>query len=235
MAIAASPEIIADELELLRGLVPLSGARVVDLGCGSGSFARSLLAKGGAATVDAFEVDRIQHARNAAAAPTPGLTFTPGGAEKIALPDASRDLVVMMKSLHHVPMDLLDQALREIRRILKPGGYLYVSEPVYAGQFNDIVKLFHDEGEVRAAAQAALKRAIAGNVLQSAAEREFLAPLSFRDYDDFVERIVRATHSEHVLTDDLAATVRARFEAYMTPAGAKFIRPMRVSLLRKAP
>lgn len=234
MALAASQEVIADELALLQSLVPLAGAAVVDLGCGNGGFARRLIAQGHAASVDAFEVDRIQHAKNMAAPSASGVTFRIGGAEAIPLPDNGRDLVVMMKSLHHVPMDRLDQALREIRRILKPGGYLYVSEPVYAGEFNDIVKLFHDEGEVRAAAQAALKRAITANVLQSATEKEFLTPLAFQGYEDFVERIVRATHSEHVLTDSLAATVRSRFEAHMTPAGAKFIRPMRVSLLRKA-
>ena len=118
--------------------------------------------------------------------------------------------------------------------MLVPGGLLYVSEPVYAGEFNAIVKLFHDEGMVRAAAQSALRAAIAAGVFERAAEREFVAPLAFRDYDDFVERIVRATHTEHVLTEALAATVRARFEAHLGPSGAQFIRPMRVDLLRKA-
>jgi ubiquinone/menaquinone biosynthesis C-methylase UbiE len=235
MALATPQEVVADEVELLRSLVPLEGASLVDLGCGNGDFARKLLAKGRAASVDALEVDRIQHARNAGGPQLPGLAFAPGGAEDIPLADASRDLVVMMKSLHHVPMPLLDRALGEIRRVLKPGGYLYVSEPVYAGDFNDIVKLFHDEGEVRAAAYAALRRAGAAGVMAPVLEKEFMAPLAFRDYDDFVERVVHATHSQHVLTGELAATVRARFEAYMTASGARFIRPMRVNLLRRAP
>lgn len=232
MALAAAQEVVADELELLRSMAPLDHARVAELGCGSGGFARKLLAAG-ADRVDAFEVDRIQHERSRAAPALPGLAFHFGGAEAIALPDASRDLVVMMKSLHHVPLGALDHALGEIRRVLVPGGLLYVSEPVYAGEFNDIVKLFHDEGVVRAAAQDAVQRAVAAGVFELAARRDFLAPLAFRDYDDFVERIVRATHTEHVLTEALAATVRARFEAHLGPAGANFIRPMRVHLLRK--
>jgi SAM-dependent methyltransferase len=232
MTLAAAPEVVADELALLGSLAPLAGARVAELGCGSGGFARKLLAAG-AARVDAFEVDRIQHERCRAAPAVPGLAFHFGGAEDIALADASRDLVVMMKSLHHVPLEALDRALGEIRRVLVPGGLLYVSEPVYDGEFNDIVKLFHDEGAVRAAAQSALRRGLAAGAFELAAGREFMAPLAFRDYDDFVERIVRATHSEHVLTEALAATVRTRFEAHLGPAGAQFIRPMRVHLLRK--
>src|SRR4051812_28832514 len=101
MAVAASQEIVTDEIDLLRGLVPLAGASVVDLGCGNGAFARQLIARGGAASVDGFEVDEVQHARNLAAPPAAGVAFHAGGAENIALPDASRVLVVMMKSLHH--------------------------------------------------------------------------------------------------------------------------------------
>ncbi len=70
------------------------------------------------------------------------------------------DLALMHKSLHHVPLTAMDQALAEVARVLRPGGYLYVSEPVYAGPLNEIVRLYNDEGVVRAAAQAALDRAL---------------------------------------------------------------------------
>lgn len=227
-------EVIADEIEFLRTLVPLDGARVVDLGCGNGDLARKLLSQGRAASVDAFEVDEIQHAKNLQAPIVPGLRFRAGGAERIALDDASCDLVVMMKSLHHVPADLMDDAFAEIRRVLVPGGHLYISEPVYDGSFNDIVKLFHDEGAVRAAAYAGLKRADGSKVLALVSEHAFMAPLFFRDFADFERRIIQATHSEHVLTDALESEVRARLDAHMTPEGARFVRPMRIDLMRKA-
>jgi SAM-dependent methyltransferase len=227
-------EVVADEIEFLRTLVPLEGARVVDLGCGGGDFARKLLNPGGAASVDAFEVDEIQHRKNLQAPAIPGLSFRAGGAESIALEDGSRELVVMMKSLHHVPAALMDRAFAEIRRVLAPGGCLYISEPVYAGAFNDIVRLFHDEGEVRAAAHAALRRADDSKVLTLVAEREFMAPLFFRGFADFERRIIQATHSEHVLTDALMQEVQAKFDAHMSPEGARFTRPMRIDLMRKA-
>lgn len=226
-------EIIADEVAYLESLVPLAGARVVELGCGKGEFARKLAERTPVASVVALEVDHIQHQLNLEAPRHPKLTFTYGGAQHIPLGDAAFDGVVMMKSLHHVPVEHLDRALLEIRRVLRPGGWLYVSEPVYAGEFNEIVKLFHDEGAVRVAAHEALQRASKTRVLETALEREFMAPLAFRDYDDFVEKIVRATHSEHVYTDQVAAEVRSKFAQYQTPQGAKFIRPMRVNLMRR--
>ncbi len=197
-------------------------------------FARKLLSQGCAASVDAFEVDEVQRAKNLQAPAVPGLRFRPGGAERIDLDDASCELVVMMKSLHHVPGNLMDGAFAEIRRVLAPGGHLYISEPVYDGPFNDIVRLFHDEGAVRAAAHAALKRADHAKVLGIVAEREFMAPLFFRDFADFERRIIQATHSEHVLTDALKKVVRARLDAHLTPEGARFVRPMRIDLMRKA-
>ena len=41
-------------------------------------------------------------------------------------------------------------------RVLRPCGLVYISEPIYAGNFNDILRLFHDEQAVRLAAPAAV-------------------------------------------------------------------------------
>jgi SAM-dependent methyltransferase len=226
------PRLVTDEADFFQELIPLRSARVVELGCGKAAFARSLLQRGIAASVDAFEVDSAQHAANLAAPPVAGLRFGMAGAEAIPLPDDSCDVVVMMKSLHHVPMHLQDGALAEIARVLVPGGWLYVSEPVYAGDYNDIVKLFHDEGEVRAAAYAALQRAADTGVLRWERELFFETPLHFRDFDDFVDRIVRVTHSDIALPVAVAADVQRRFERFQGPDGAHFVRQMRINLLR---
>ena len=138
----------------------------------------------------------------------------------------------MFKSLHHVPLHELDGALIEVCRVLRPGGLLYVSEPVYAGDFNDIVRLFHDEGVVRAAALAAMQRAVANGLFTLVQELHFDTPLCFRDFDEFYRRMVGVTHSDIRLDGERLDLVRRRFEAHMTAAGARFVRPMRVNLLR---
>ncbi len=226
-------ELVTDEIEFMRGRVRLEGARVVELGCGKADLARRLLERRLVDSVVAFEVDATQHEANLRSPPQQGLRFALGGAQDVPLPDSACDGVMMLKSLHHVPVDLMDRAFAEIRRILVPGGWLYVSEPVYAGDFNDIVKLFHDEGVVRAAAQAALRRAADEGVLAPAGEWVFDTPLQFRDFDDFVNRIVKVTHSDIELPDAIASEVRRRFEGFMTPGGARFVRQMRVTCMRR--
>ena len=223
---------ISDELELLGQWVSLADADLIELGCGAAQLARNLLAAHPRSRVTAIEVDQRQLAKNLQQ-PQPGLHFVEAGAEAIPFADQSFDLALMLKSLHHVPLPLMDQALAEARRVLRPGGHLYVSEPVFAGDFNDIVRLFHDEGAVRAAAQAALDRALAGGGWETAQELHFDMPARFTDFADFERRMIHVTFAERRLDDALRATVRERFEARLGADGAHFQRPMHVRLLRK--
>ncbi len=228
------PDLVTDEIDFLRQQVPLAGARLVELGCGKADLARKLLARGLVASVDALEVDERQHVANLASAHPETLRFIRAGAEAVPLPDACCDGVLMLKSLHHVPLDALDRALAEARRILAPDGWLYVSEPVYAGPFNEIMKLVHDEGTVRAAAYAALERAADAGVLAWEDEIVFDTPLAFRDFDDFVDRMLRVTYAELLLSDDLMAQLRQRFAPHEGADGARFVRQVRVNLMRRA-
>lgn len=222
-----------DELDLLAALVPLSGQRLIELGCGAAGLARRLLQRHPDARVTGLEVDQRQHAKNLAAPVSPGLRFVAAGAQAIPFADGSFDGALMLKSLHHVPLALMDTALAEVRRVLVPGGWLFVSEPVYAGPLNEIVRLFNDEGEVRAAAQAALDRAIAAGGWTQPAERRFEVPVHYADLADFEHRMVDVSFAERRLDDAQRAAVRARFEPHMGPHGAHFTRPMHLRLLRR--
>ena len=232
---AAAPRVVEDEPALLAELLPLEGARVLDLGCGDAAFSRRLLARGYAASVDALEVDAIQHAKNLAAPAIPGLAFGAGGADDIPFPGDRFDLALMLKSLHHVPPDRMDRAFAEVRRVLRPGGRLYVSEPVYEGEFNEIMRLFHDEGEARAAAIDAIARAVAGGRFRPLAQVRFVAPIAFRDFADFEARMMGVTHSRPDRSAATVARVRERFERHLGPGGARFERPVRADLLEALP
>jgi len=228
----STPPLIDDELDVLADLLPLAGQRIVELGCGAAQLSRALLARYAGSRVTALEVDERQHAKNLAA-PQAGLEFVAAGAQAIPFPDASFDLALMLKSLHHVPMPLLAQALGEVARVLRPGGHLYVSEPVYAGAFNEVIRVFNDEGVVRAAAQAALDRALRTGAWGQVIERHFEMPVRFRDFADFEQRMMRPTFSDHRIDDEKLAAARAVFEPHLGPDGARFTRPMHVRLLRR--
>ncbi len=228
-----NPLLISDELDLLQSLVDIDQCpRIIELGCGAAQLSRKLLRLFAACEVSALEVDERQHAKNLLQ-PQAHLNFLQAGAQAIPFPDGRFDLALMLKSLHHVPLDLLDQALGEVHRVLRPEGLLYVSEPVFAGTHNEIMRLFHDEEQVRAAALRAVHKAVAAGGWEQVAEVFFAMPVRYRDFAEFEQRLIAVTYLNHQLDTATLAAVRARFEPHMTADGAYFERPMRVNLLRK--
>ena len=225
--------IITDELELLHSLVDLNQhPRIIELGCGAAQLSRNLLTRFPACEVSALEVDERQHAKNLLK-PEARLNFLQAGAQAIPFAAEQFDLALMLKSLHHVPLNLLQQALAELRRVLRPGGLLYVSEPVFAGTHNEIMRLFHDEERVRAAALLAVQQAVASGAWEQVAEVFFDMPVRYRDFAEFEQRLIANTYLDHQLDTATLSAVRARFEPHMGADGAYFERPMRVNLLRK--
>ncbi|MGC4079670.1 MAG: class I SAM-dependent methyltransferase [Rubrivivax sp.] len=228
-----APTLCHDEYEVLSALVPLSGRRIVELGCGDARLVRAVLARHPDCRVTALEVDAVQHAKNLAAPPIPGLRFVEGGAEAVPAPDASFDLALMLKSLHHVPIAAMGQALAEAARVLVPGGLLYVSEPVYDGGLNDIVRLYNDEGTVRAAAQAALDEALVHGPWTEVVRHRFAQLVRFADFAEFQRRMMQSSFATYTLNDALVERVRAAFTPHCGADGAAFERPLLVRVLRR--
>ena len=221
------------EASIYEALLPLAHAGVLELGCGRAELTRAIATHYPDARIVATEVDTIQHRLNCASGGQPNVRFVEGGAQAIPADDASVDIVLMFKSLHHVPVDLLDAVFAEIRRVLVPGGLAYVSEPVFAGAYNDIVRIFHDEQQVRLAAFDALCRAVAEARFDLVTEQFFLASISFASFEEFEQRVIGVTHTRHRLTPEQHEATRAAFAAHLDQDGARFRQPMRVDLLRK--
>lgn len=215
-----------------ESLLPLSGARVLELGCGAAELTREIASSAPGVVVTALEVDRIQHQKNLAIRDLPNVTFTLGGAEAIPAPDASFDIVLMFHSLHHVPVEHMNRTLLEIRRVLKPGGLAYFEEPVFDGELSEITRVFNDERTARNAAFLALEQAVASGLMALVAERFFLTPRRFADWAQFERSVREKTYTEHHLTDAQWDVVKTRFMRSMTPEGALFMRPLRVDVLR---
>jgi SAM-dependent methyltransferase len=224
---------VCDEREIYEEILNFEGADILELGCGKADKTRAISQIGKARSITALEVDGIQHELNLRREDIGNVQFRLGGAEDIPAVDASFDIVLMFKSLHHVPVSLMDRALAEIHRVLRRGGVAYISEPVYAGDFNEVLRLFHDEKCVREAAFSALDRAVAQGGFELAREVFFSTPGHFDTFEQFEERILNVTHTQHRLSPDLYQQVKTRFMQYMTPRGADFQNPLRVDLLRK--
>lgn len=223
---------VGDELQPLVDVLP-AGSRVLELGCGKAEKTRALAQGGRADFILALEVDQVQHAKNMRIGDLPNVRFASGGAQDIPADAASFDAVVMFKSLHHVPLAEMDRALEEIRRVLRPGGLAYLCEPIFAGEYNEILRLFHDEEQVRKAAFEAVKRAVDAGRMTLVRQIFFKAPVRFRDFAQFERGVLNVTHTNHRLSPQLHETVREKFERHLTPDGALFQAPMRVDLLRR--
>ena len=223
--------LVSKEVDILDELLPLTGASILELGCGKAEMTRLVAEQAG--SVLALEVDEIQLVKNRATTDLPNVEFERGGAEQIPVPDAGFDIVLMFKSLHHVPTALMDRVFPEIHRVLKPGGLAYISEPVYAGEFNEILRLFHDEREVREAAFATVSQAARSGQFELLVQKFFLSPMHFDDFGQFEEKILKVTHTDHRLSREVYEQVRSRFGKHMTAGGADFQMPIRVDLLRK--
>jgi ubiquinone/menaquinone biosynthesis C-methylase UbiE len=225
--------LISEELDLLQSLVDLDQhPRIIELGCGAADFSRKLLVRCPSCEITGLEVDERQHAKNLLNR-AQRLQFLQAGAQAIPFLNGDFDLALMLKSLHHVPLDQLDQALSEVHRVLRPNGLLYISEPVFAGALNEVMRLFHDEELVRAAAQRAIQKAVRSGAWEQVGETQFEMPVHYRDFAEFEQRMIGVTYADHRLDDITLHAVRKRFEPHMTADGANFVRPMRAHLLRK--
>lgn len=223
---------ITTEYDVLTTRLPFAGARVLELGCGAAEKTREIAERTDVAEIVAVEVDQIQHQKNLTVDDLPKVTFKSYGAEAIDEPDASFDIVLMFKSLHHVPIDLMDAAFAEISRVLKPGGLAYISEPVFAGDFNEVIRLFHDESTVRSAAFDATTRAVDAQVLELDEEYFFKNVVRLKHFGQFEKGILNVTHTDHDLTPELLTAVKDKFDSYAGPDGYVFEIPNRIDLLR---
>ena len=221
------------ESEIVNDLLSLDGKHILELGCGSAEITRNIAASGVNRKITALEVDEIAHEKNLQITDLPNVFFALSGAQKIPLDDESVDVVFMFKSLHHVPLDLMEASMHEIKRVLKSGGLLYISEPVFAGDFNEILRLFHDEQKVRQAAFNTIKKAVDEGLFDLVEERFFNSPMKFESFAEFENNTIKATHSSHRLDEKLYNLVKQRFEQHIGNDGAHFLMPMRVDLLQK--
>jgi SAM-dependent methyltransferase len=112
------------------------GARLLDAGCGAGQFALAFALTGCQVTAIDLAPKMVERAAEHASAADIAIDWRVGDFSALSDPDASYDAIHARCTLQFVPSVYV--ALKEFRRVLKPGGRLYAAlpgacSPIYAG------------------------------------------------------------------------------------------------------
>ncbi|MEU0533366.1 class I SAM-dependent methyltransferase [Amycolatopsis tolypomycina] len=157
---------------LLLDLLPPGPGIALDVGCGTGRFARRLAATGMA--VEAVDVSAAMvEAAAGLGSPGPGeIVYRQADVTTDALPEAHYDYISCLASLHHMPFE----TVAKLRRALVPGGVLVVLTPARPSSPADWAR------EVAAVPLNALARLVvyAGERLNGGGDDGPLAPTLFR-------------------------------------------------------
>lgn len=221
------------DLAVLERLVAPAGKDVVDIGCGGGALVRALTGVG--ARMVGVEISEQQLAGAIAHDGGSGARYLVGRGEDLPLPDASVDAAVFMRTLHHVPIGEQTAALREASRVLRPGGVVYVVEPLAEGDYFELVSMVEDEIEVREAAARALRDASRAG-LHGATTVEYDVSLTVAGLAALRARAVSVDPERAAVFDrreqELAVALARLGEPGDAVGERRFLQPMRADLLR---
>ncbi|MBI4559984.1 MAG: class I SAM-dependent methyltransferase [Candidatus Hydrogenedentes bacterium] len=123
----------------------LAGLSILEIGCGQGAGTQILLARGHADRVFAFDYDPTQLARTRrrlGRRQNGAVSLFVGDAEHLPFPNRSFDVIVEFAVLHH--LNDWRGALREIARVLKPGGTLLYEEFLKAFTTAPVIRQLFD-------------------------------------------------------------------------------------------
>jgi ubiquinone/menaquinone biosynthesis C-methylase UbiE len=142
------------------------GARVLDVGCGTGTLTLEARRRAGAeGSVVGIDVSPQMIARARAKAEEAGLdvTLEVASAESLPLADASCDIVLCSLALHHLRRNQRRTAVEEMHRVLAPGGRVVIvdlsPERSLVSALNPIAFLHRGSGDIAAEARALITEA----------------------------------------------------------------------------
>jgi SAM-dependent methyltransferase len=129
------------------------GHRVLDIGCGTGTFAVMIKRLHSEVEVIGLDPDPKALARATRKADRARLSirFDQGFSDRLPYPDASFDRVFSSLMFHHLPAEEKKPTLSEVRRVLEPGGSFHMLDlaGLEAGAHGFLTRFFHSHENLK--------------------------------------------------------------------------------------
>lgn len=169
---------------LLLPYVPLAGKLVLEVGCGDGRYSQRIADE--CEWLNAIDPSntKLEIARSK------GIfdgTFEQGVAENLQFSDGQFDVVIFTLSFHHIPVEVMHQAINEAVRVVGKDGHIVFLEPGVRGSFFEAEIRFRIcDGDERRAKEEAQKAINNHERLTVVTEFEDEVVLRFEGYRDFI-------------------------------------------------
>ncbi len=126
---------------LINYFIDIKAEKILDVGTGKGGFIPVLLQTFPGSVVTG--IDSSSDSLEVAQKQFPLVQFQKMEAEKITFDDNTFDVVSISMALHH--FSRIKKALKEIKRVVKPGGYIIINEPISdnLNPAQEVHKMYH--------------------------------------------------------------------------------------------
>ncbi|WP_297770268.1 class I SAM-dependent methyltransferase [uncultured Roseovarius sp.] len=215
---------------LLAILAQIDARDVLDIGCGHGGLSRKLDKAGYAVT----GIDPDAEGIASAYAKVPNARFYALGAERLPFDAAAFDACIFLNSLHHVPVPVMQDALREALRVLRPGGEVVIVEPLAQGPFFEVMRPVEDETEIRQAAIDSIDAVLLTGEATGPAAVTYARPTPVADTGAFITYLARVDPARRAIAEARHDQIERLFAEHATQGakGPELIQPLRVWRLR---
>lgn len=198
-----------NHLDHLMSLIDLQGLSVVDVGAGDGKFARAFARRGAKVTGIEIDDEKVEIAKRSE---HHDVRILLGRGEALPIDDCSSDLVCFMFSFHHVPLQLQDQALGEVWRVLKSGGRLHVLDPRPGGPMSQVLAPLDDETEVRTKSQLHLDGLADEGRFSLMSKLDYAITRTTTDFESYLSNVIAVDPRRADKLPAVKADMEATFE-----------------------